>query len=301
MNNIKADHAWKNYFKVPCRAKDFINVLLYQGNNEKLSLSLQDSEETTIIDKDHPHSLERRRDIVYMIENQEKLCIIGIENQKQEDKSMVIRNLIYDGMDYLNQYERGEEIKQVITVVLNFSENEWTAPIQLKEYITHMSNEELFNNWKIPVYNVKDLDENLFKEKDNRDLIKGIKMFYKFKGHKEEIEDFTLKVSRDVAIVVASVTGCQELEEIIKKMKGETIDMCTGFRIYTEIIQKESELIGYNNGKHDGIDIGYNKGKNDGIEEAFDNLIKYGTDVYKAIDMLKIPLQNQQYYINKYS
>ena len=73
--------------------------------------------------------------------------------------------------------------------------------------------------------------------------------------------------------------------------------MCTGFRIYTKTIQKESELIGYNNGKLDGIDIGYNKA----IEQSFASLIEYGTDVYKAIDMLKIPLQNQQYYINKYS
>ena len=69
--------------------------------------------------------------------------------------------------------------------------------------------------------------------------------------------------------------------------------MCTGFRIYTETIQKEALI--------EGEAIGYNKGKNEGIEQSFANLIEYGTNVYEAIRMLKIPVQEQQYYIEKYS
>ena len=288
-SSMKKDHVLKSYFKVVRRAKDFLSVVLYNGEQE-LKIALEDTEETTVIDNGkHIDSIERRRDLFYKVNN-EYVCLIGIENQDREDRNIVIRNMYYDTLNYLNQYDRyGEPLKQVITVVLHYGEEGWKAPIELKELIGDISNEDMFNNWKIPVYNVKDLDENLFQEKDNRDLIRGIKMFYKLKGSQEEINNFVFEVNREVAIVVASVTGCKELQKVIEGMEGERLDMCTGFRIYTETIQKEALAEGKQLGIHEGI------------EQSFVNLIEYGTNVYEAIRILKIPVQEQQYYIEKYS
>ena len=79
--NVKADHVWKSYIKVPSHAKDFINALLYDGKNKHLSLSITDSEETGVINEKDPLSLERRRDAIFIIEDQGVIGIIGIEKK----------------------------------------------------------------------------------------------------------------------------------------------------------------------------------------------------------------------------
>ncbi|MEG0684032.1 MAG: hypothetical protein RR428_03155, partial [Coprobacillus sp.] len=64
----------------------------------------------------------------------------------------------------------------------------------------------------------------LFQNEDNRDLIKGIQMFYQ-----SNIDNFKphMKVSKDIAILIMSIVNNEDFIEIIQEEEGEKIDMCT--------------------------------------------------------------------------
>ena len=230
-------------------------------------LNIYDSEISTVI-KDHSFikEIELRRDIVFKYTNGNESKLIGIENQKQNDRFMLFRCMSYDSILYqrqINNLSNDNELMKVSSAVINWGEHRWQNYDNLYDFFKVQDIEKIStSNFSILVVNVLDIDYHLFKEKKNYDLIKTIQLIYKFKGNLERLRG--LVIDKDIAIIVASIVN--EENEVLKKIilkQGEKVDMC------------ESLMNFYNQGINEGINQGINLGVNKETLQKTKQIFKY--------------------------
>ena len=206
-------------------------------------LNIYDSEISTVI-KNHSFikEIELRRDIVFKYTNGNESKLIGIENQKQNDRFMLFRCMSYDSILYqrqINNLSNDNELMKVCSAVINWGEHRWQNYDNLYDFFKVQDIEKIStSNFSILVVNVLDIDYHLFKEKKNYDLIKTIQLIYKFKGNLERLRG--LVIDKDIAIIVASIVN--EENEVLKKIilkQGEKVDMCESLmNFYNQGINK---------------------------------------------------------------
>ena len=253
---FKNDIVLKDFFKNPRYFADLVNVILYSGLSviDPEYLNIYDSEISTVI-KNHSFikEIELRRDIVFKYTNGNESKLIGIENQKQNDRFMLFRCMSYDSILYqrqINNLSNDNELMKVSSVVINWGEHRWQNYDNLYDFFKVQDIEKIStSNFSILVVNVLDIDYHLFKEKKNYDLIKTIQLIYKFKGKPKKLKG--LVIDRDIAIIAASIVN--EENEVLKNIileQGEKVDMC------------ESLMNFYNQGINEGINQGINLGVN---------------------------------------
>ena len=244
---FKNDIVLKDFFKNPRYFADLVNVILYSGlpviNPEYLNI--YDSEISTVI-KDHSFikEIELRRDIVFKYTNGNESKLIGIENQKQNDRFMLFRCMSYDSILYqrqINNLSNDNELMKVSSAVINWGEHRWQNYDNLYDFFKVQDIEKIStSNFSILVVNVLDIDYHLFKEKKNYDLIKTIQLIYKFKGNLERLRG--LVIDKDIAIIVASIVN--EENDVLKKIilkQGEKVDMCESLmNFYNQAVNKET-------------------------------------------------------------
>lgn len=253
---FKNDIVLKDFFKNPRYFADLVNVILYSGLPviDLEYLNIYDSEISTVI-KDHSFikEIELRRDIVFKYTNGNESKLIGIENQKQNDRFMLFRCMSYDSILYqrqINNLSNDNELMKVSSAVINWGEYRWQNYDNLYDFFKVQDIEKIStSNFSILVVNVLDIDYHLFKEKKNYDLIKTIQLIYKFKGKPKKLKG--LVIDREIAIIAASIVN--EENEVLKNIileQGEKVDMC------------ESLMNFYNQGINEGINQGINLGVN---------------------------------------
>ena len=253
---FKNDIVLKDFFKNPRYFADLVNVILYSGLPviDPKYLNIYDSEISTVI-KDHSFikEIELRRDIVFKYTNGNESKLIGIENQKQNDRFMLFRCMSYDSILYqrqINNLSNDNELMKVSSAVINWGEYRWQNYDNLYDFFKVQDIEKIStSNFSILVVNVLDIDYHLFEEKKNYDLIKTIQLIYKFKGKPKKLKG--LVIDRDIAIIAASIVN--EENDVLKNIileQGEKVDMC------------ESLMNFYNQGINEGINQGINLGVN---------------------------------------
>ena len=258
---FKNDIVLKDFFKNPRYFADLVNVILYSGLPviDPEYLNIYDSEISTVI-KDHSFikEIELRRDIVFKYTNGNESKLIGIENQKQNDRFMLFRCMSYDSIFYqrqINNLSNDNELMKVSSAVINWGEHRWQNYDNLYDFFKVQDIEKIStSNFSILVVNVLDIDYHLFKEKKNYDLIKTIQLIYKFKGKPKKLKG--LVIDRDIAIIAASIVN--EENDVLKNIileQGEKVDMC------------ESLMNFYNQGINEGINQGIDKGINLGVNK----------------------------------
>ena len=244
---FKNDIVLKDFFKNPRYFADLVNVILYSGLPviDPKYLNIYDSEISTVI-KDHSFikEIELRRDIVFKYTNGNESKLIGIENQKQNDRFMLFRCMSYDSILYqrqINNLSNDNELMKVSSAVINWGEHRWQNYDNLYDFFKVQDIEKIStSNFSILVVNVLDIDYHLFKEKKNYDLIKTIQLIYKFKGKPKKLKG--LVIDRDIAIIAASIVNEENdvLKNIILK-QGEKVDMCESLmNFYNQAVNKET-------------------------------------------------------------
>ena len=244
---FKNDIVLKDFFKNPRYFADLVNVILYGGLPviDPEYLNIYDSEISTVI-KDHSFikEIELRRDIVFKYTNGNESKLIGIENQKQNDRFMLFRCMTYDSILYqrqINNLSNDNELMKVSSAVINWGEHRWQNYDNLYDFFKVQDIEKIStSNFSILVVNVLDIDYHLFKEKKNYDLIKTIQLIYKFKGNLERLRG--LVIDKDIAIIVASIVN--EENDVLKNIileQGEKVDMCESLmNFYNQAVNKET-------------------------------------------------------------
>ena len=208
---MKKDHVLKDFFSYPMRFADFMNALFFDGHAiiHPCDLHPLDSREIFIGDF---LSKERTHDVIMMWERKDFQAILILETQSSVDFTMASRTLLYDALVYNMQDKRFKNhmLMLVMSVVLFHGEGKWNAVTSLLERVK--GPEEIKrkqNDWKMRVVDMKEMDENLLKNEDNKKVISGLKTIWR----KDEEGLKKMILTKAVARVLATLTGREDILE----------------------------------------------------------------------------------------
>lgn len=276
---------------------DIINVLVYQGEEvvkpEELRTTSIRSQYKASDDVLH----EEERDTLKEWNNKKGFKVLfGIENQTIKDKKMPLRVIAYDGASYRSQMLKkgAKEFCKVITLILHFGDNQWKDDKELREVINQESvNEELFQNYKLNVFDIAYLTEEQIKMFQSDFGIIADYFVKRRKGYKT-IENHKPIKHVDEMLKFMRIFAEDErfLQLDVKKNEEGEVTMCT---ILDTAINKGIEQ-GISQGISQGITQGIAQGKIIG-ENATLQLVKILLANNKIQDIDKI--YNDIQYRNK--
>ena len=247
VNNLTPDSACRTFFSNDIHFASFSNAVLFDGKQlihpERL-VRYENDTSFIINDTKSIEDKKRRRDIVVKTDVNGIYCLFGIEHQSTIDVEMVIRCGIYEMLEYLKQLKNKRLVPQFMVVFYTGS-RKWEGPLKLSDYLEIPKElKPYFNDWKIYLVDVKDIDTSKIKDKQTRYFIEAIQNMYK--GNYDKLHR-RIKMNRNNFIYAAIITGSLDL---IKDLpEGDEIDMCEGMERMAEGFRSEGRIEGRNEGK----------------------------------------------------
>ena len=267
LNKLTSDGACRTVFSNDVSFASFYNAAIFEGKQiihpDRL-VRYENDISFIINDSKRAEDKKRRRDIVVKSDINGIYCILGIEHQSSIDETMVIRCGIYEMLEYLKQAENKEYKRLVpqIIVVLYTGPKKWNGPVKLSDYFEIPEElKKYFNDWKIILVDVKEMDTSKIKDEQTRYFIEAIQAMYKgdyIKLHQKR------KMNTNNLIYAAIITG--SLDMIKDIVEGDEIDMCEGMERMAEGFRSE----GRTQGREEGILVGRAEGK---LEEKQNTLL----------------------------
>ena len=170
-NRKKRDTILKNFWKDNEHFADLFNTVLFQGEKviDPDKLTEKDSDVSDILKmKEHSETMERYRDVIKKNFDGAEYVVYGIENQMSVNYAMPLRNMVYDALGYLQEYEelvrqnrkekkwtnsaeflsglkKTDRLQPVITLVVYYGETPWDGPLSLCDML------EVPDKWKVLV------------------------------------------------------------------------------------------------------------------------------------------------------
>ena len=267
INKVTSDSACRTFLSNDVSFASFINAVVFEGEQlihpERL-VRYENDISFIINDSKRVEDKKRRRDIVVKSDINGIYCLLGIEHQSSIDETMVIRCGIYEMLEYLKQAENKECKRLVpqIIVVLYTGPKKWNGPLKLSDYFEIPEElKKYFNDWKIILVDVKEMDTSKIKDEQTRYFIEAIQAMYKgdyIKLHQKR------KMNTNNLIYAAIITG--SLDMIKDIVEGDEMDMCEGMERMAEGFRSE----GRTQGREEGILVGRAEGK---LEEKQNTLL----------------------------
>ncbi len=263
LNKLTADGACRTVFSNDVSFASFYNAAIFEGKQiihpDRL-VRYENDISFIINDSKRAEDKKRRRDIVVKSDINGIYCILGIEHQSSIDETMVIRCGIYEMLEYLKQVENKEYKRLVPQIMVAFytGPKKWNVPVKLSDYFEIPEElKKYFNDWKIILVDVKEMDTSKIKDEQTRYFIEAIQAMYKgdyIKLHQKR------KMNTNNLIYAAIITG--SLDMIKDIVEGDEMDMCEGMERMAEGFRSE--------GREEGILVGRNEGK---LEEKQNTLL----------------------------
>ena len=249
-NKLTPDSACRTFLSNDTHFASLYNAILFDGKQvihpERL-VRYENDTSFIIDDTKSAEDKKRRRDIVVKTDVNGIYCLLSIEHQSTIDFEMVIRCGIYEMLEYLKQLKNKKNKRLVPQVMIVFytGDKKWNAPVKLSNYFDIP--EELkpyFNDWKIYLVDVKEIDTSKIKDEQTRYFIEAIQEMYK--GNYEGLHR-RIKMNRDNFIYAAIITGSLDL--IRDLPEGDEIDMCEGMERMAEGFRNEGRKEGLMEGE----------------------------------------------------
>ena len=193
---------------------------------------------------------KRRRDIVVKSDINGIYCILGVEHQSSVDQAMVVRCAIYEMLEYLKQVENKEYKRLVPQIMVAFytGPKKWNVPVKLSDYFEIPEElKKYFNDWKIILVDVKEMDTSKISDEQTRYFIETIQSIYK--GSYEELNGLK-NISKEYFLYAATITG--SIDQVENVLEGDEIDMCEGMERMAEGFRREGEARGVIKGRTEG-------------------------------------------------
>ena len=187
---------------------------------------------TLIGNVDDPTEIKRYRDVVRKAGIHGDYVIIGVEHQSTFDKNMIFRILNYDATTYINQVESKKEVYPIGSFVFYTGDEEWNLPETLKSIPSEM--EPYFNDWKLPVVDLKTMDARKLMNRRLRDVVEiNQSMFVGSydrlrENRKIETESFMMAVTftctnirREDLPEGNEINMCKAMDQLFQRMSDE--------------------------------------------------------------------------------
>ena len=267
INKVTSDSACRTFLSNDVSFASFINVVVFEGEQLIRPENLVRYENDTafiINDSKRIEDKKRRRDIVVKSDINGIYCILGVGHQSSVDQAMVVRCAIYEMLEYLKQLENKEYKRLVPQIMVAFytGPKKWNVPVKLSDYFEIPEElKKYFNDWKIILVDVKEMDTSKIKDEQTRYFIEAIQAMYKgdyIKLHQKR------KMNTNNLIYAAIITG--SLDMIKDIVEGDEMDMCEGMERMAEGFRSE----GRTQGREEGILVGRVEGK---LEEKQNTLL----------------------------
>ena len=253
LNKLTADGACRTVFSNDVSFASFYNAAIFEGKQiihpERL-VRYENDISFLINDSKRAEDKKRRRDIVVKSDINGIYCLLGIEHQSSIDETMVIRCGIYEMLEYLKQVENKEYKRLVPQIMVAFytGPKKWNVPVKLSDYFEIPEElKKYFNDWKIILVDVKEMDTSKINDEQTRYFIEAIQAMYKgdyIKLHQKR------KMNTNNLIYAAIITG--SLDMIKDIVEGDEMDMCEGMERMAEGFRKEGEVRGVIRGRSEG-------------------------------------------------
>ena len=213
-NNLTPASACRSFFSNDTYFASFSNATLFDGKQvihpERL-VRYENNMSLIIDDIKSTEDKKRRRDIVVKTDVDGVYCLLSIEHQSTIDKNMVMRYGNYEMMEYLKQLKnkKNKRLGPQFTIVFYTEPKKWNTLLKLSDYFDIPEElKKYFNDWKIILVDVKEIDTSKIKDEQTRYFLEAIQEMYKgnFEGLHRRI-----KMNRDNFIYAAIITGSLDL------------------------------------------------------------------------------------------
>ena len=253
LNKLTSDGACRTVFSNDVSFASFYNAAIFEGKQiihlERL-VRFEFDISFIINDSKRAEDKKRKRDIVVKSDINGIYCLLGIEHQSSIDETMVIRCGIYEMLEFLKQAENKEYKRLVpqIIVVLYIGTKKWNGPLKLSDYFEIPEElKKYFNDWKIILVDVKEMDTSKISDEQTRYFIETIQSIYK--GSYEELNGLK-NISKEYFLYAATITG--SIDQVENVLEGDEIDMCEGMERMAEGFRREGEARGVIKGTTEG-------------------------------------------------
>ena len=253
INKVTSDSACRTFLSNDVSFASFINAVVFEGEQLIRPENLVRYENDTafiINDSKRIEDKKRRRDIVVKSDINGIYCILGVEHQSSVDQAMVVRCAIYEMLEYLKQAENKEYKRLVpqIIVVLYTGTKKWNGPLKFSDYFEIPEElKKYFNDWKIILVDVKEMDTSKISDEQTRYFIEAIQAMYK--GSYEDLKRLK-RMKKENFLYAAIITG--SIDQVENVLEGDEIDMCEGMERMAEGFRKEGEVRGVIRGRSEG-------------------------------------------------
>ena len=253
LNKLTADGACRTVFSNDVSFASFYNAAIFEGKqiiHPGRLVRYENDISFLINDSKRAEDKKRRRDIVVKSDINGIYCLLGIEHQSSIDETMVIRCGIYEMLEYLKQAENKEYKRLVpqIIVVLYTGTKKWNGPLKFSDYFEIPEElKKYFNDWKIILVDVKEMDTSKISDEQTRYFIEAIQAMYK--GSYEDLKRLK-RMKKENFLYAAIITG--SIDQVENVLEGDEIDMCEGMERMAEGFRKEGEVRGVIRGRSEG-------------------------------------------------
>ena len=276
INKVTSDSACRTFLSNDVSFASFINAVVFEGEQLIRPENLVRYENDTafiINDSKRIEDKKRRRDIVVKSDINGIYCILGVEHQSSVDQAMVVRCAIYEMLEYLKQLENKEYKRLVPQIMVAFytGPKKWNVPVKLSDYFEILEElKKYFNDWKIILVDVKEMDTSKIKDEQTRYFIEAIQAMYK--GSYEDLKRLK-KMKKENFLYAAIITG--SIDQVENVLEGDEMDMCEGMERMAEGFRKEGEARSKSKYKAEGIIEGKLEEKQNMLKEQLG--IKFGS------------------------
>ena len=265
----KINDITKKYMKQNDRFADVCNYYLFNGESVIRADELEEKDITELGlfegDKNKVKSIQKLRDVlkrcVVKSANGVAYMVIGIENQADVNYAMVIRNMVYDALNYVSQveeYSKGHRAKKdlegaeflsglaktdklmpVVTITIYWKSGKWDGARSLHEMldVDNVDILEYVSDYKLNLIVPDDIEDF---DKFKSELGKVLN-FISYSEDKDEIRRRYLesesnednKLSKEAVILL---NECVKADIRITEDEGDEKDMCKGIK---DLIEEE--------------------------------------------------------------
>lgn len=221
-----------------------------------------------IMADDYKLSLGRFRDVVKKNFGGIELVVLGLEIQEYIHYGMPLRTMIYDSLGYLKEFEgvrkwnkdngvkavdadeflsgikKDDRFHPIINIILYYGEKEWDGPVSLKDMMVDMPERfaNLFADYEINLVQMLDSGRLLFHNEDVRILFDVVSNIYKSNIDYIYSKYDGTEVDGELFWMIGKITSNENMLEISREKKGESVVMCDAWREYVEGKQRETTI-----------------------------------------------------------
>lgn len=271
VDKTKNDTISKDFWRDNEHFADLFNAVLFGGEQVVKPDNLEEMDTDVsgvIMADDYKLSLGRFRDVVKKNFDGVELVVLGLEIQEYIHYGMPLRTMIYDSLGYLKEFEgvrkwnkdngvkavdadeflsgikKDDRFHPIINIILYYGEKEWDGPVSLKDMMVDMPERfaNLFADYEINLVQMLDSGRLLFHNEDVRILFDVVSNIYKRNIDYIYSKYDGIEVDGELFWMIGKITSNENMLEISREKKGESVVMCDAWREYVEGKQRETTI-----------------------------------------------------------